>query len=465
MTSPDARGANAFLHAPLPGLFLRTAAPIILIMATNGLLAIVDAYFLGEYVGPDALAAVTLMFPAFMLLVALSTLVASGMASQLARLLGAGERDKARATFLDAHGLALLVCALAIAAFLLGGKELALRLANGSRPLAEMGYGYISILIWGAPVMFALSLNGDGLRCEGRLGIVAAANLLTSVGNAGLNYVLIVGFDYGVSGSALGTVLAQAMAVGFVVVYRLRAGTVLQYAAVPSMRWTAAWRPLLSLGAPQSLSFIGISLLAATVIYSTQLWEGEAYAATVAAYGIITRIMTFAFLPMLGLNMAMQTIVGNNFGAGQWQRSDAGLKLGLLLALGYCALFEAAMLLSHGSLGALFVDDPATQSEVARILPMTVALYMLAGPMMMLSGYFQAIGDARSALLLSVARTYLLAIPLTIGLPHLLGERGIWLASPIAELLMVLVVSALLLHARARTGFAWGLFRAKAAMA
>jgi hypothetical protein len=85
MTSPDARGANAFLHAPLPGLFLRTAAPIILIMATNGLLAIVDAYFLGEYVGPDALAAVTLMFPAFMLLVALSTLVASGMASQLAR--------------------------------------------------------------------------------------------------------------------------------------------------------------------------------------------------------------------------------------------------------------------------------------------------------------------------------------------------------------------------------------------
>ncbi|MBB6466225.1 putative MATE family efflux protein [Aminobacter lissarensis] len=465
MTSLDPKGANAFLHAPLPGLFFRTALPIILIMATNGLLAIVDAYFLGAYVGPDALAAVTLMFPAFMLLVALSTLVASGMASQLARLLGAGDLDKARATFLDAHGLALLVCALAIAAFLLGGRELALRLANGSQPLAEMGYSYISILVWAAPLMFALSLNGDGLRSEGRLGIVAAANLLTSVANAGLNYLLIVGFDYGVSGSAAGTVLAQLMAVAFIVVYRLRARTVLQYALVPSMRWTAAWRQLLSLGAPQSLSFIGISLLAASVITATQLWEGEAYATTVAAYGIVTRIMTFAFLPMLGLNMAMQTIVGNNFGAGLWQRSDAGLKLGLVLALGYCALFEAAMLLSHASLGAIFVDDPATQVEVARILPMTVSLYILAGPVMMLSGYFQAIGDARRALLLSVARTYLFAIPLTIGLPYMLGERGIWLASPMAELLMVLVVSALLLHARARTGFAWGLFRAKAAIA
>ncbi|AMS43134.1 MATE family efflux transporter [Aminobacter aminovorans] len=465
MTSLDPEGGNAFLHAPLPGLFLRTAAPIILIMATNGLLAIVDAYFLGEYVGPDALAAVTLMFPAFMLLVALSTLVASGMASQLARLLGAGERDTARATFLDAHALAFLVCVLAITAFLLGGKALALRLANGSQPLAEMGYDYIAILIWGAPLTFALSLNGDGLRCEGRLGLVAAASLLTSVANAALNYVLIVGFDLGVSGSALGTVLAQAFALGFIVVYRRRAGTVLQYAAVPSMRWTGAWRQLLSLGAPQSLSYIGISLLATSVITATQLWEGETYAATVAAYGIITRIMTFAFLPMLGLNMAMQTIVGNNFGAGLWQRSDAGLKLGLGLALAYCGLFEAAMLLSHGSLGAIFVDDAATQSEVARILPMTVSLYILAGPVMMLSGYFQAIGDARRALLLSVVRTYLLAIPLTIGLPHLLGERGIWLASPMAELLMVLVVSMLLLHARASTGFAWGLFRARVAAA
>ncbi len=76
------------------------------------------------------------------------------------------------------------------------------------------------------------------------------------------------------------------------------------------------------------------------MIYSVQAWAGQDYAATVAAYGIITRIMTFAFLPLLGLKMATQTIVGNNFGAKLWARSDASLGLGLLLALVYCALFE-----------------------------------------------------------------------------------------------------------------------------
>ena len=103
----------------------------------------------------------------------------------------------------------------------------------------------------------------------------------------------------------------------------------------------------------------------------------------------------------------------------------------------------------------------ATQREVARILPMTVALYVVAGPVMILSGYFQAIGDAKRAILLSIARTYAFAIPLTLGLPHLMGERGIWLAGPAAELLMVLLVSVLLVHSRAKAGFSWGLFRAR----
>ncbi len=73
--------------------------------------------------------------------------------------------------------------------------------------------------------MFALSLNSDGLRSEGRLGFVAVACLLTSAANAVMNYVLIVDFGYGVAGSALGTVLAQLIALIVIAVYRVRANT------------------------------------------------------------------------------------------------------------------------------------------------------------------------------------------------------------------------------------------------
>ena len=88
-TSRKSTARNSFTQGSLASLFAKNALPIIFVMSMNGLLAVVDAVYLGVYVGADALAAVTLMFPIYMLVVALSTLVSSGMSSLLARHLGA----------------------------------------------------------------------------------------------------------------------------------------------------------------------------------------------------------------------------------------------------------------------------------------------------------------------------------------------------------------------------------------
>lgn len=460
MTASANAGENAFLTHPLPKLFLRTASPIIFIMGMNGLLTVIDAYFLGEFVGAEALTAVTLMFPVYMLLAALSTIVAGGMASVLARLLGAGDHAGARRVFVSAHALALLVCALLVSVFYLVGPAITAWVANGSAPLAAMGYTYISILIFCSPVAFALSLNADALRCEGRMGLMAAVSLATSLANIAFNYLLIVVFDQGVAGSAVGTVLAQSTALAAVVVFRLRGRTVLRLRDLSLDGWNRGWNRFLALGAPQSLSFVGISLGSAAIIYALQVWAADHYAATVAAYGVITRILTFSFLPLMGLSMSMQTIAGNNFGASLWHRSDAALRLGAALALLYCAGMQTLFFSLRGSLGGVFVDDPATIAEIRRILPIATMMYFVAGPILVLSGYFQAIGDAGRSALLSLTRTYLFAIPLTFCLPILLGETGIWLAGPTSELLMVVLATALLASTRRRTGHRWGVFRA-----
>ena len=83
----DAR--NAYTHDPIAATFARAALPIILLTSVNGLLTVVDAMFLGAFVGPDALTAVTMVFPVSMLMVALATMISTGMASVLGRLLGA----------------------------------------------------------------------------------------------------------------------------------------------------------------------------------------------------------------------------------------------------------------------------------------------------------------------------------------------------------------------------------------
>jgi len=137
---------NTFTEGPLGRIFLKTSLPIIFVMSMNGLLAVADALFLGYYVGPRALAAVTLMFPAFMLVVALSTLVSNGMSSLLARALGARDFTRAQTIFAGAHGLAIAVGACLIALFLLAGNQVTLLAASGSVDLADMGYVYLSTI-------------------------------------------------------------------------------------------------------------------------------------------------------------------------------------------------------------------------------------------------------------------------------------------------------------------------------
>jgi putative MATE family efflux protein len=456
MTTPESAGGNGFLAGSMPSLYLKTAAPIILVMGMNGLLTIVDAYFLGAFVGAEALAAVTLMFPLFMVITALATLVGFGLASVMARLLGASDYDRARRVLVGAHGLSLVISLLLMAAFRLGGTELIGRMANGSDELARMGNAYISILVWFSPLVFLLSVHGDALRSEGKLALMAGATVLVSLANIVFNYVLIVVLDWSVAGSAWGTVFAQSLALAIIVAYRIRGETVLKLSSLPP----SSWGEMLALGSPQSLSFIGIALGSGAVIAAIQLWDPEGYAATVAAYGIVTRILTFTFLPLMGLSMAMQTIVGNNFGAALWTRTDDGLLFGLGAAFVYCLAVQVSLVSARGGIGGLFVDDTDTIAALRHILPMVTLAYFISGPMMIISGYFQAIGDAPRALLLSVTRTYLFSIPLIFSLPLLIGPDGIWLAGASAELLMVAVVAVVLARARRSNGFRFGLLRA-----
>lgn len=462
--SSDAFPKNSFTQGSLAAVFAKTALPIIFVMGMNGLLTAVDAAFLGFFVGPDALGAVTLMFPLYMLLAALATLVASGMSSLLARHLGARRFDEARTTFASAHGLGLAVSAVLIALFLIFGEEVTLLLAKGSVPLAEMGHVYLGIIVFFTPAAFLMSVNADALRNEGRAGLMAAMSLLVSLSNILFNYVLIAQMGLGVAGSAYGTAMAQVLALLVILVFRLRGRTVLRPSALTRHRFSE-WRPILALGAPQSLNLLGIALGSAAIITALQLAAGGAYETTVSAYGIVTRVMTFIFLPLLGLSQALQSITGNNYGAEEWRRSDKTLRLGLAVALVYCTVAELALVGLAKPVSGLFVDDAAVMGEVGRIMPVMVTLFFLAGPLIMIASYFQAIGAAGRAAVLGLAKPYFFAIPLTFLLSPVFGEMGIWMAAPAAEGMLLCLTLTVLAQSARRGELRWGLFKANTRLA
>ncbi|MFK5979388.1 MAG: MATE family efflux transporter [Rhizobiaceae bacterium] len=458
MNEKIAEPDNMFLSGSLPVLFIKTAAPIILIMMVNGFHTLIDAYFLGEFVGADALTAVTLMFPAFMLLIALSTLVSNGYSSVLARLLGAGERGRALNAYVDAILLALVVCVVLIAMFLAGGDMLILWVTKGSTSIAAMGYTYMAILIFLSPLAFVLGISIDTLRAEGMLGTMAAITLMSALANIFFNYILIVEYNWGVAGSAYGTILAQACAMAAIIAVRIKKP---QSFSVQLSNFRIDWHNwsrFLALGAPTSLSYVGISFSAAAILFSLQLWSGDAYESTATAYGIVTRIMTFMFLPLLGLSMAFQTIVGNNYGAQMFDRTNACIKIVLSTAFIYCIIFQLGLYAFRNDIGFIFVDDQAIAIELARILPLTTMVLFIFGPLMMISVYFQAIGDATRSAIISLTKVYLFSLPLTFILPVFIGEIGIWYAGPLSEILSLVLTGAILYLRFQRSQTPWGLF-------
>jgi Na+-driven multidrug efflux pump len=109
-------------------------------------------------------------------------------------------------------------------------------------------------------------------------------------------------------------------------------------------------------------------------------------------------------------------------------------------------------------IGSAFVSDPVVIAEVARILPVISAGFFAAGPLMMIAMHFQAIGDAGRAAILGLSKPYLFAIPLTFALAGSVGEPGIWLAAPVAEVLLVGLTGLVLAQVARSQSLRWGLF-------
>ncbi|MEQ5872546.1 MATE family efflux transporter [Sagittula sp. NFXS13] len=432
MSSQNASG-NRFLTRPTGPLFVANAVPMLVVMLMSGVLTVVDAAFLGRFVGTDALAAVSVVFPAVMITIALSTLVGSGMSSLLARHLGAGKTGDAQSVFAQAHGLALFLSAVSIALFGLGGGLATRTLAANQPEVARMAYTYLAILIGATPIQLLLSVHADAGRNEGRAGLMALLSLGVTLANIALDYLLIARLHMGVAGSAWGTAMAQALGLALLLGHRLCGTGLLTLAGLLRARWIGGWWTITTLGAPVSLSFVGIALVSATVITTLRLTAGPGYVDSIAAYGLVTRMFSFAFMPIMAIALATQAIVGNNVGARLYHRSDAVLRLALMVAFVYCGTVEAAMLLVQPWIGHAFVSETAVIAGVGNVLHKMAALYLFTGPVLVLAMYFQAIGRPAVTAALTLVKPFLLSPLLIATLGLALGEGAMWYAFPIAD--------------------------------
>lgn len=427
---------NPFLIAPIGRLFLSNALPMAVVMSMGGILTVVDGIFVGRFIGSEALTAVSLTFPVIMILSALATLIGGGMSSLMARHLGAGDRTAAARAFTAAHGLVLATSVLLVALWLGIGPSTIAAIAAGNDRIAAMAQGYLTILIFGAPLQLALGVHADALRNEGRAGLIAAVAVAVNLFNIAANWLGIVVLDLGISGSALGTVAAQALGLMLVIGVRIRAQGLLPLCTLLRESWGAGWGRILVLGLPLCLSFFGIAFVASVTMLALHQ-HAETYDTMVAAYGGVTRFLSFAFLPQMAMALALLSIAGNNAGAGRHDRALAALRLAMAAAFLWCLAVTLTGVFAGQTVGGWFSTDPQVIAAFAHILRPMMAFYTVSGPVLVLALYFQAIGQPQRTAVLTLIRPWLLTPALVFLLSAGLGARGIWLAFPAADLIIL----------------------------
>lgn len=431
---------NPYLNRSIARTFVGTALPIILFMTVHGLYSVVDAYFLGEYIGPAALSAVTLTFPLQTLIFSFSNLFAKGMASIVARLIGEGKIIRAKQVFVNANFLSLLVFVFFSVFYFLVDDYLLAFIVGDSAELHQLSSDYISVLIIFSPIIGLLILNNDALRSEGKLKFMTLAMVGSALLNIAFDYVFIAKLGWGVSASAYATVLAYGIPLVLVVAYRLNGNSIFTFSFNGLKGIKQDLVSVVSLGLPASLTHLGVAVGVAVVNYSVKAFGGEEFSDTVAAYGVVARLMTFVTFPLIGMAIAFQSILGNNFGAKEIGRSNEVISVGLLVSFLYCLAVEFVFVtLSYFGLGNVFVDDANVARNIEVILRYVFLGFFTVGPVAILASKFYAVGDAKKASLLGPAKSFLVVVPLVLLFPVWLGVEGVWLAIPVSDFVLLLV--------------------------
>jgi putative MATE family efflux protein len=416
----------------IPGHLVSQTLPGIIGVAAMMSIGIIDAYYIGR-LGSDELAAVSFIFPINVALASLGVGVMVGISSVVARALGEGDTQKAaqRANF----GIAMaIIFGLVVGLTLYALHEPLFRLMNASEAHLPLIESYILPYSLGFPLLVANMAMSGALRGQGEARRTSVINVTYAAVNWALNPILITGAwgveGFGMAGSAYATVISWAL--GMLVALRLMRGTLLpiDFSLIRQTAPVDPARAILRVAGPAALSNainpIGLSILTALVALES--------ADAVAGFGAAARVQSFAMVPLLALSGSIGAIVGQNWGAGHYERArQAALYAGV-----FCVLWGLAMalvlVLAGGWLAQFFSDDPAVLGQFMRYLSIAAWGYAGFGLLIVGNGALNAVDRSSYALLQSCARVFLVMLPFAWFLRGSWGADAIYAAELAANL-------------------------------
>lgn len=413
-------------------ILLKFSIPIILSYLITELYNMVDTIFVGREVGPKGIAALVLVFPIQRIIVALGVMVAVGTSTSFSRCNGKHDFEKARKVLKNGFSLSYSVMILLTITVLLFGDKILIMLGSSENvlPLAKE---YLYLVIFGS-VFLSMTLFISHVMIS--LGNPKMSIISTSIGaitNIVLDFILVTKQGMGVEGAAIATTISQIA--GFAYAYY-------QYRKV-TKGYNMNFKFEIDKKVALSIITVGISAFVIEaedgilMAVLNNLLASTVGDSGIVVLGVISKVYMFLFICILGISVAMQPVVAYNAGAKNYRRLKGIMYETIKFAFITSLIIWALMLAFAQQLIGIFVTDPVIIAEAVVAFRIMIAVFPVISIYYVSITYFQALGKAKTSILVSISRQLIIMIPVSIIMVKVfnLGALGVWISYPISDVL------------------------------
>ena len=418
-------------------LLFKLAVPAIAAQIINLLYNLVDRMYIGHIaeVGKLALTGVGVCLPLIMLISAFAALVSMGAAPRASIFLGKGGKDNAEKTLGNSFSLLVIISIILTLIFFFFAEDLLL-IFGASENTIEYATSYMKIYSIGTIfVQLTLGLNAF-ISAQGFAKVSMMTVLIGAIFNIVLDPILIFGFNMGVSGAALATIISQALSMLWILKFLTGKKTTLKIKRKNLSLSKNIVLPSIALGLAPFIMQATESLIAVCFNSSLLKYGGDI---AVGAMTILTSVMQFSMLPLNGLTQGGQPILSYNYGAKNPERVKKAFKILLISCVTYSMILWALAMITPKSFVLIFNNDPELLDFTSNALRIYMALSGIFGIQIACQQSFIALGNAKTSLFLALLRKIILLIPLIYIMPIFISDKttAVFMAEPVADFIAV----------------------------
>ncbi len=428
-------------NKPVSELLLNFSIPAIIGMMANSLYMVIDRLFVGNIVGADAIAGMSVTMPISFIIMAFGMLVGVGAGALVSIRLGQQQKEEAENILGNALSLLLIISVL-VSGILLLTLDSLLTHFGASPDTLPYGRQFISIILYGSIFQYISFGLSAVIRAEGSPRIAMMTLLINAGINIVLDFIFIYMLGYGLQGTAVATIISQAISSCWVLLHFRGKNSVLKLKLRHMSLRPNLIKAIFAIGMAPFFMQLAASVI--TILFNQELahYGGDA---AIAAYGIMSTIVMFIVMPIFGINQGAQPIIGYNYGAQQFARVKQTLKLAIIVATLIVSLGFIGLELFPAQLLGSFTEDKELLTIGGHGMQLLVLAFPLVGFQVVSANFFQAIGKAGKSMILSLLRQVILLIPLLLILPRFLGLDGIWYAASASDLIAAIVTAVFLM--------------------